>query len=264
MIDSPEKPTTAPQPETQRAARTVWWIIGAACTGLVLLAAMAVAGVWIWSTASPEKTETHSETYTQHTAGVEVVVEVGRIELNASADDALVVDSEIIWRGEDPKLVEQWQGDTFTADGTCNDRLIVFASDECDVNYTLALPSGAAAEAESSVGDVHIDGLDGAIDIETSVGDIQGENLRTTETRVESSVGSVRLAFAEVRGDINVINSTGDVEIIVPDDGTTYDVVFESGVGSEHIDIATDPSSSADYVISVNTSVGDLIVRYAD
>ncbi|MDN3241807.1 DUF4097 family beta strand repeat-containing protein [Glycomyces tritici] len=264
MIDTPEKQTTAPEPEAPRAARTVWWIVGVASTGIVLLFALATAGVWIWSTASPEKSETHSETYTEPTTGVDVTVEVGSIELNASADGSLVVDRETIWRGEDPKVKEQWQGETFTASGECNDRLIVFASDECDVNYTIAVPSGAAAEAENSVGDVHMDGLDGTIDVETSIGGVEGENLRATETRVESSVGSVRLEYAEVRGDISVINSTGDVEIIVPDDGTTYDVVFESGVGSEDIDIATDPSSRADYVISVNTSVGDLTVRYAD
>ncbi|GAA2144929.1 DUF4097 family beta strand repeat-containing protein [Glycomyces algeriensis] len=265
MIDTPEKQTPAPETETQRTARTVWWIVGAACTGLVLLAAVAFAGVWIWSTASPVKSENRSETYTETTSGVDVTVEVGQIDLNASADGSLVVDTETRWRGEEPKPEESWNGDVFSAEGECDERLVVFwDGDDCEVNYTLALPSGAAAEAESSVGNIEMDGLDGAIDVETSVGDIEGENLRATETRAESSVGSIRLEFAEVRGDINVITSTGSVEIIVPDDGTTYDVVFESGVGTEDIDIATDPGSRADYVISVDTSVGDLTVRYAD
>jgi hypothetical protein len=264
MIDTPEKQTTSPKPEDNRTTRTVWWIVGAACTGVVLVFATAVAGVWIWSVASPEKSATQTETYTQTTAGVDVSTEVGRIELNASTDGSLVVDRETRWRGEEPEPVEAWNGDTFSAAGECDDRLFFWGGDECEVNYTLALPSGAAAEAENSVGDIRMDGLDGAVEVTTSVGDIVGEDLRATETRAESSVGSVRLEYAEVRGDIFVTSSTGSVEIIVPDDGTTYQVVFESGVGEQDIDIATDPSSRADYVISVESGVGDLTVRYAD
>ncbi|MDA1361769.1 DUF4097 family beta strand repeat-containing protein [Glycomyces luteolus] len=264
MIDTPEKPTTATKPEEHRTARTVWWIVGAACTAVVLLFALAVSGAWIWSVASPEETDTHSETYAQHVAGVDVTIDIGRIDLNASTDGTLVVDRETRWRGEQPEPSESWHGDTFTAVSECDDRFFVISGDECEYHYTLAMPSGAAAEAESSVGDIRMDGLDGAIDVETSVGDIHGENLYATETRVESGVGSIHLEYAEVRGDINVIASTGSVEILVPDDGTTFEVVFESGVGEQHIDIATDPSSNADYVISVNSSVGDLTVRYAD
>jgi len=265
MIDTPEKQTTAPQPAEPRPARAVWWIVGIATTGVVLLFALAVTGVWIWSIASPEKSETHTETFSQTTAGVDVAVEIGRIELNASADGSLVVDRETRWRGEKPESHESWRGDTFTINGECDDRLVVFwGGDDCEVDYTLALPSGTAAKAENSVGDIVMDGIDGAIDVETSVGGVEGENLRATGTRVESSVGSISLEYAQVRGDITVIASTGDVEIAVPDDGTTYDVVFQSDVGSENIDIATDPSGTADYVIRVESSVGDLTVRYAD
>ncbi|GAA2168059.1 MULTISPECIES: DUF4097 family beta strand repeat-containing protein [Glycomyces] len=264
MIDTPEKQTTAPQPSEPRPARTAWWIVGIATTGVVLLFALAVTGVWIWSIASPEKTETHTETFTQSTAGVDVAVEIGLIELNASTDGSLVVDRETRWRGQKPESHESWNDDTFTVDGECDDRLFVFSGDDCEIDYTIALPSGAAARAENSVGDVVMNGIDGAIDVQTSIGGIEGENLRASETRVESSVGSIDLEYAEVRGDITVIASTGDVEIAVPDDGTTYDVVFQSDVGSEDIDIATDPSIRADYTIRVESSVGDLTVRYVD
>jgi hypothetical protein len=265
MIDTPEKPTTAPQPAETRPVRTAWFIVGIATTGVVLLLAMAVTGVWIWSVASPEQSETHSETFTQTTAGVDVAVEIGRIELNASPDASLVVDRETRWRGQKPEPHESWSDETFTVDGECDDRVVVFwGGDDCEVDYTLALPSGATAKAENSVGQIVMDGLDGAIDVETSVGSVEGENLRASETRVESSVGSINLEYAEVRGDITVIANTGDVEIVVPDDGTTYDVVFQSDVGTESIEIATDPSARADYVIRVESSVGDLTVRYAD
>lgn len=267
MIDTPEKPTTTPEtePESQRNARTVWWIVGAACTGLVLVFALTVAGFWIWSVASPVDRDTHTETYTQTVTGVEAEVEVGRIEFTASTDGTLIVDRETRWRGDEPEPDESWSGDTFNAVGECDERfLIVWGGDECEVNYSFAVPSGTAVTAENSVGDIDLDGIDGAIDIEASVGEIEGEDLRATATVVEANVGSVRLEYAEVRGDITITADTGDVEILVPDDGTTYDIEFEAGVGSQDIDIETSASRDADYVITVNTSVGDLTVRYAD
>jgi hypothetical protein len=266
MIDTPEKQTTAPTPpEPQRTARTVWWIVGAACTGLVLLFGMAVAGVWIWTVASPEESDKRTETYTQAVSGVDAEVEVGHLEFTASADGTLVVDRETRWHSDEPATSESWSGDVFNAVGECDQRFfIVWGGDECEVNYAFAVPSGTAVTAENSVGDVVLDGVDGAIDVEASVGEIEGENLRATSTAVEASVGSVRLEYAEVRGDITVTADTGDVEILVPNDGTTYDIEFEAGVGSQDIDIDTSASQDADYVITVNTSVGDLTVRYAD
>lgn len=265
MIDTPEKQIEAPQPESEdTSTRKVWWIVGGSITGAVLLTAMTFFGAWIWSVSSPEETASYNEEFTQAVTGVDVAVEVGDIELNASGGDALVVDREARWRGSEPEIVEQRHGDTFTAVGNCDDGMFSFGGDKCEVDYTIALPSGAAAEANNDIGEIHLDGLDGAIDVETSVGDIDGENLRATETKVESSVGSIELEFDQVLGDINVTTSTGDVEIVVPDDGTTFEVRFESSVGSQNLDIDTSASSHADYVITVATSVGDLSVRYAD
>lgn len=265
MIDTPEKQAEAPRPNEDRTARKAWWIVGGITCGVVLLLAATAAGVWIWTVSSPEESETHNEEFDRTVAGVDVAVEIGDIELNASDGAALVLERETRWRGNEPEPEESWQGDTFTAVGNCDDDLVFWwDGEECEVDYTLALPSGAAAEATNAVGEVRMNGLDGPIDIETSVGVIEGDDLRATETNVESSVGSIRLDYAEVRGDINVIASTGDVEIIVPDDGTTYAVQFDSGVGGRTIDIATDSETRADYVITVNTSVGDLSVRYAD
>ncbi len=196
MIDTPEKQIEAPQPESEdTSTRKVWWIVGGSITGAVLLTAMTFFGAWIWSVSSPEETASYNEEFTQAVTGVDVAVEVGDIELNASGGDALVVDREARWRGSEPEIVEQRHGDTFTAVGNCDDGMFSFGGDKCEVDYTIALPSGAAAEANNDIGEIHLDGLDGAIDVETSVGDIDGENLRATETKVESSVGSIELEF---------------------------------------------------------------------
>jgi hypothetical protein len=264
MIDTPEKPTETLPPEPKdESSRKVWWIVGGAFTGAVLLFAMCVAGVWIWIVSSPEDKSEHTGEFPQ-AQGVEVTNEVGDIDLTAGGG-LLEVHRESSWRGEEPEVTEELRGDVLAVESDCDDGpFTFFGSDRCKVEFDVTVPSGMDAEVRTSIGEVHLDGLDGGIDVESSVGDVEGTNLRAASTDIDSDVGSIRLEYAQVLGDIDVSTETGDIEIIVPDDGTTYDVVTESNVGSQDIGIATDPASRADYVIRVSTSVGELTVRYAD
>lgn len=264
MTVTPENTTATDAPEAEgRATRKIWWIVGGTFTGALLLFAMTIAGVWLWTASSPEEKRTHTEEYPQTVSGVDVDVEIGLIELSAADGDVLEVRRDTGWRGAEPETSEGWRGDTFTAEGECDDRPLFWINiDECRVDYIMHLPAGTDAEANIDVGDIRLNGLDGEIDAETSVGAVDGEELRATSTSVETGVGSVRLAYDQVLGDISIDIGTGDAELILPDDGTTYDVRFNSGVGSQDIDIATDPSTKADYTITVSIGVGDLTVRY--
>lgn len=266
MIDTPEKPTEALRPEPEDDSnRKVWWVVGGAFTGAVLLFAMCVAGVWIWIVSSPQDESEHTQEYAEALSSVEVTNEIGDIELAAATGNALEVHRESTWRGEEPEVTEAMRGDVLAVEADCDDGMFTFfGSDRCKVEFGLMVPTGVDTEVRTSVGEVHLDGLDGGIDVESSVGEIEGTNLRASSTDIDSDVGSIRLEYAQVLGDIDVRTETGDVEILVPDDGTTYDVVFQSSVGGQDIGIATDPDSRADYVIRVSTSVGDLTVQYAD
>jgi hypothetical protein len=265
MIDTPEKPVEALRPEPKdESARKVWWIVGGTFTGAVLLFALTCAGVWIWGVSSPEERASHTEEYTQ-LSGVEVANEIGDIELSAAAGDVLEVHRETTWRSQEPEITEEVRDDVLAVEGECDHGLVTFfGADRCAVEFTLQVPADVDAEVRNSVGEIHLDGLEGAVDVESNVGDVEGTNLRTASTDVDSDVGSVRLEYAQVLGDIDVSTETGDIAILVPDDGTTYAVVFESSIGSQDIGIATTADSSADYMIRVSSSVGDLSVRYAD
>jgi hypothetical protein len=265
MIDTPEKPTEALRPEPKdESGRKVWWIVGGAFTGAVLLFALTAAGVWIWVVSSPEEHASHTEEYTQ-LSGVEVANDVGDIELSAADGDALEVHRETTWRGQEPDVTEELRGDVLAIEGECDQTpFTFFGSDQCEVEFALQVPASVDAEVRNAVGEIHLDGLEGGIDIESNVGDVEGVNLRAASTEVDSDVGSVKLEYAQVLGDIDVSTETGDIEILVPDDGTTYAVVFESSIGSQDIGIATASDASADYMIQVSSSVGHLSVRYAD
>jgi hypothetical protein len=175
----------------------------------------------------------------------DVTADIGDVVFEATEGAGLDYRLKTRWLGAEPDTSEDWDGDVFTAVGECGQSdFLGLDVDQCQTNYTLGLPSGADAAAE------------------TGVGDVFGEHLRTTSTTVETGVGDVSLGFDEVRGDITVDAGTGDVLIIVPDDGTTYAVSYDGAIGDRNIQIATDPGADADYAITVSGVVGSLTVQY--
>jgi hypothetical protein len=243
--------------------RKVWWIVGGAITGALLLTFLAVFGAWSWAVSSEDESATRTEAFGQAVSAAELTVDVGEVTLEAAAGPALEFRLDTEWLGSEPETGEDWDGEVFTANGECDSSIFLGLDvDQCQTDYTLGLPAGTDASAELGIGDISLDGLDAEIDVNTGVGDIVGENLKATSTTVESGVGEVHLEFDQVLGDIRVDAGTGDVVIVVPDDGATYDVRFDGGVGDEHIEIATDPAGRADYVIDVTSGIGSLTVRY--
>ncbi|WP_460545093.1 DUF4097 family beta strand repeat-containing protein [Glycomyces halotolerans] len=254
--------TDTPAPGPGAPTRRVWWIVGGTFTALVLVAVLAATGVWVWASATPAESDDYDKTYTRAVANVAVDLEVGAVNLAASADDAFEVRRESTWRGKEPSVSEEWtDADSWEAESDCGERWLHIRGGRCEVEYWLNVPAGTGADITTSVADVTVDGLDGDLRLESSVGRIDAERLRTTSTVVTSSTGDVHLAFDRVLGDITVDANVGDVVIVVPDDGTTYDVRFDSGVGESDITIATD-FGGADYLIDVSSGVGDLEVRY--
>ncbi|MCH7229395.1 DUF4097 domain-containing protein [Glycomyces sp. L485] len=263
MIDTRASTPTTPDPP--RSRHKAWWILGGILTGVVLLTGAATAGLLLWTLPSPEKMEFHSEDFQRAVANVDVDVSMGAVNLTSDDDGGFGVHRESTWRGDAPAITEEWvDDDSFAVDAECDTGFpIDFGVDLCSVEYWMSLPSGTAADVRTDLADIRADGLDGEMRLLSSAGTIEAERLRTTETVVENSVGDVSLRFAEVLGDVTVTTSVGNVTIVVPDDGTTYEVRFESSIGEQNIDIATDRAAEADYLIQVSTSVGDLDVRYA-
>ncbi|WP_100448798.1 DUF4097 family beta strand repeat-containing protein [Glycomyces xiaoerkulensis] len=257
-----ESPTARPGKSSRRA----WWIFGGALTAAVLVMALIAAGAWIWAVSSPNETGTRAETYPQPVAGVDLDVSVGEVNLTAGDGEELEVRSDLTWKGTEPRIEEEMTADgVFEARADCREDFpFQLFGDQCEIDYTLGVPSGTETSVRTDVADINVDGIDGDLSLETEVGDVDARQLRTSATSVESGVGDIVLAFDEMRGDIDVESGVGDLTILVPDDGTTYDVRLDTGVGEQDIDIATDPTSEADYVINATTGVGDLEVRYGD
>ncbi|MEU5871914.1 DUF4097 family beta strand repeat-containing protein [Glycomyces sp. NPDC047369] len=263
MIDTPTKPAADTPDQPVYPARKVWWIVGGSITGAALVTGFTVFGAWAWAVSNDDENATRTEEFNRAVSAVDVTADIGDVQLDAARGTALEFRLESAWRGGEPETTEDWEGDALTVRGECDDgRLLGLDIDQCQTNYTLGLPAGAAATADTGVGDIRLDGLDGDVDAITGVGSIHGTNLRTADVTVENGVGDVDLEFDEVHGDIAIDAGAGDVVITVPDDGTTFDLQIDGGVGDQDIRIATDPNADADYVISVTSGVGSVTVKY--
>lgn len=255
----------APPERADKAGRRAWWIAGGALTAAVMAMALITAGVWIWTSVSPVSSASHTEAYPGPVSEVDVDLANGQVVLTDAGGRDLEVRRDTTWQGPEPGFDERMRHDgTFTARGTCAESLPFWMNvEDCEIDYSIAVPSGAGTTVRTRLAGVDADGLDGELDLVVSHGDVDARNLRTTATSIDAHHGDVTLAFDEVRGDIDVTASFGDVTILVPDDGTTYDVRSDADYGESGIAIATDPSSEADYVINVDNDFGDFEIRYA-
>ncbi|GAB3999487.1 hypothetical protein GCM10029992_28410 [Glycomyces albus] len=255
----------APPERPDESGRRAWWIVGGALTAAVMVLALITAGVWIWTSVSPVSSDSHTETYLEPVSEVDVDLASGHVVLTDAGGQGLEVRRDTTWQGPEPGIDERMRHDgTFTARANCAESLPFWMSvEECEIDYSIAVPSGAGTTVRAHMAGVDADGLDGELDLLVSHGEVDARNLRTTATSIDARHGDVTLAFDEVRGDIDVTASFGDVTILVPDDGTTYDVRSDADFGEGGIAIATDPSSEADYVITVDYDFGDFEIRYA-
>ncbi|WP_026931744.1 DUF4097 family beta strand repeat-containing protein [Glycomyces tenuis] len=255
-----DAPTEAPAKQPRRKA---WLVVGGALTAVILLFVVAVAGVLIWSASSPRETDSRAQTY-ESVAGVDLDVAVGSVSLTGGDGAELSVESDMHWKGPEPQVEEELTADgVFEARAQCGeDYLFWLLGAQCEVDYSAAVPSGTPALVRTSVADIDVDGLDGELDIETTTGEVDARNLRTSDTSITSTTADVTVSFAELTGGVDISTTTGNVTVLVPDDGTAYEVRYDSTTGAEEIGIATDPSETNGQVIDVTTTTGNLEVRY--
>jgi DUF4097 and DUF4098 domain-containing protein YvlB len=83
--------------------------------------------------------------------------------------------------------------------------------------------------------------------------------LRADEVDATTSDGSMRLDFAVAPSSVTADTGDGSIEVVVPSDGTAYDVTGSTGDGSRNVSVPTDSSSARHMKLS--TGDGSLTVR---
>jgi hypothetical protein len=249
-------PPTAPPPRRSRVGPIL------AIVAVVLLVMVAVAALVVWAVArnisanvdvgtETKRLETQTEAST-----VRIDNDCGQISVREGSDGVVRTDARITRVWQTPTVTSQDEGDTAMVEVNCPP----FSG---TVRLTVEVPSGVEVQARSAAGGVQADGLTGQLDLHSSAGSVQGQNLQSEQVVAQSSAGSVTLQWssdADPR-QVDASSSAGSVTVLLPDRaGTAYAVDADSSAGSTTVNVRTDPQSTR--TVRAESSAGSVTVSY--
>jgi DUF4097 and DUF4098 domain-containing protein YvlB len=140
--------------------------------------------------------------------------------------------------------------------GRC--RFIVLP-DNCGVSYSVTVPPGTVIMVTTGTGDAVIDGTSETITVNTGTGDVDVRDVQAARVSADTGTGTIQLEFTAAPTDVVAHSGTGDVDITVPDDGSDYRVVTDSGVGDVTDGLQHNDSSTRS--IRAETGTGDVRLK---
>jgi hypothetical protein len=168
---------------------------------------------------------------------------------------------------------ERVDGDRLILDSTCP----TVGSSFCEVKYTVEVPRALNVLARVDSGSISVTDVDGDVDVRSDSNGVElariggtirvssdsssvtGTDLRAGNVDASSDSGHVFIDFARAPDHVVAKSDSSGVEVVVPDDDTTYNVEPTSDSGDVVVEVPTDPSSSRTIVISSDSS--DVVVR---
>ena len=268
-------PTAPPAPPGGPAGE-VW--LPVVRVGAVVLTVV-VIGIGTLAVVSTffQRVRTETRTFAGTVAAVRVTEDLGDVKVRvAEPGEQVQAMARITESFDNGVWSAELTGRTLVVDGSCRQRGISLF--DCQVDLTLVVPAGIPVEIESNTGDLSVDGGFSAVDARTNTGDIVVRRatgpvqLRTNTGDVRSlatsataltartTTGDVRLVFDVAPRTVTTQTNTGDVKVLVPDDGGAYSVVTETDTGDETVDVGNIPSAANK--ISAKTNTGDVTVAY--
>jgi len=244
----------------RRGVRTAWIVLGSFFT---IASVTWVATETVARLAHEETTEELSWAATGITT-IEIRNSAGDTDVVGADTDTIELTSRISRGLFDTGHDERVEGDRLVLTTDCPEVINNF----CEMDQRLVVPRGTNVEVVSYKGDTEIADIDGnvrifnedgrvdlarlsgTLDLELRQGTAEGTQLRSPVAATTADYGRVRLAFAEAPDLVTVDAQFGDVEILVPDDDTTYAVVSSTQFGDTDNQLRTDPQSQARIVVS--------------
>jgi hypothetical protein len=212
-------------------------VIAAACS-----AAVAAVGVSGCSYLNDHHAE-NDATITQQVHALHIDNGAGQVVIHAG-DPAggVVVHRDIDYHTDQPPA----PGQSVIA-GVLN---LTSGCDDRGIAYDVTVPSSLAVTVIDDAGQVTVTGVDGAIDITDSAGEVEGHDLRAPSVRVKASAGAVNLTFAAPPDEVTAHSNAGEVTVAVP--SGTYAVDASSNAGARTVDVANDPAATRHVTVSSN------------
>lgn len=242
--------------------------------GIAISVALILGGVYWALTSLSEDTRTSHQTYP--VVGTALSIDTSSTELQVRSGDVKEITVDRKYKrnalGSDPKDKYD-NGKLEVSDGGCG-----FLSLGCDTDYVVTVPKdldvtiktssgdikviglGGATTLESSSGKIEAHDLSGSLSLESSSGDLEAVGLTSGSVTSKSSSGSVDLSFRSAPTTVDVVTSSGDASVQLPEGDESYKVDTDSKSGDETHDVKSDPAATR--TIRVKSSSGDAVVEY--
>jgi hypothetical protein len=121
----------------------------------------------------------------------------------------------------------------------------------CSVNYTLRVPSGARLDLQIGDGNVTLDGVTGDVTVDAGDGQIRGTDLRSQSVTTSSGDGSVALRWSLGPKRVDVSMGDGSINLAVPNGSGPYAITPTRGDGSTNITVPVDPNAARSMLLSM-------------
>jgi hypothetical protein len=227
---------------------------------LVLVLVIAVVVVATLVSRAFRQARVESAVYRQPLSRVVVDTGTGSIDVRTGpAGSPVTVRRTLEWSLGSATSDEQVSGDVLSVHGRCDQRALGLWP--CSVSYLVTVPPTTALILSTSTGSVQVRDVVDEIQARTSTGSVDIGGVRSASVSAQTSTGSVSVRFAAPPSSVTARASTGAVEVVVPGDGTAYDVQASTSTGHESVSVPVDSSSSRH--ISASTSTGSVEVRAA-
>jgi hypothetical protein len=226
--------------------------------GIAISVALILGGVYWALTSLSEDTKTSHQTYP--VVGTTLSIETSSTEIQVHAGDVkeITVDRKFKRNalGSDPKDKYD-DGKLEVGAGGCG-----FLSFGCDTDYVVTVPKDLDVTIKSSSGDLKVVGLGGSTTLESSSGrieaqdlsgdltlasssgDLEAAGLTAASVSSKSSSGSVELSFITAPTTVDVVTSSGDASVRLPEGDETYKVDTDSKSGDETAEVKIDPAAT--------------------
>ncbi|MFC5380638.1 hypothetical protein [Aquipuribacter nitratireducens] len=247
----------APRPPQNRP-RVPWWAWVLTVLGVLVV----VVVVGVAAAAALVAAGTREQRQVVDAEGVRELHVVGdvagvRLRTAGAGDGEVLGDAVLTTSWVEGEVTVTREGDTLVLESECPSS---GWPRRCDVGYDLVVDPEVDVDVDVATGGVDASGLAGDLTTSISAG---GVSLRdATSQRVSASVttGGVQLDFVAPPREVRVATSVGGVAVVVPDDGTAYDVSTGVSVGDAAVGITDEPGASR--VLDLSATVGGIDVSY--
>lgn len=188
---------------------------------------------------------------------VTVTSDCGGVELTEAAVSEVTTTAEIRWAFERPAISSEARDGSVVIDFDCPLLSLGYLRAS---TLLIEVPVGSSVDVRNTAGGVRADGLSGELSLRSEAGAVDGVGLRSPQVTADSEAGGVTLAFDAAPAAATALSSAGGVTVLVPDDGTAYDVDASTSAGSTTITVDTDPG--ADRSITARSSAGAVEVGF--